>query len=694
MIHHKVTTEHLQRDAAVYIRQSSAGQVKVNQESYRVQKALANRAEELGWSQQRVKLFEKDQGQSASTPMAREDFDSLLQMIQDESIGIVLGFDIARLARNSIDITTLIHWCAMHRTLIGDQHHVYDPSTPEDSMVLGIHGVLAVSELQAIRKRLQAALDEKASRGELHHGVPRGYVVVDGKHLRKHPDARVIRVIDRVFDQFDLCGSVSELLRWFWKQDIQLPRPTASGDGSSIQWTHATYRGLIDVLKNPKYAGVYVSPRYQRESVTADSGKVKTRLRLSRQEEWKIVLSDHHPAYITLDRYKANMTKIESNAQRSTASRGAVNRGVSLLAGLIKCGRCGHTMQVQYSSKGKVSYDCRNGRKQRDSSATKCIRFSATELERQLSEQVLYAVGPAGMKAAELAAERLASQRESRRESLSDQLEHLRYEADLTRRRLDAVDPANRLVFSTLSAEWELNLQAVSDQETLLADFDASDPPSPTAEQRRLLSGLGKELETLWHDSSTDARLKQQVVRLLIDQASAQYDETKDEVTLWLKWHSGHHTQLHSRRLAKRGAASSVEMKTLLTTLRKIADDASISRSLNRVGIVDGEGKTWTAARVKQERRRHGIRKFSEKEKTESGWLSQAEAATRLQISPMSFNRLIAAGIIPVEGNRGLPQVICLDDLSSSAIQSTVSRIRSHQNAPLPTDVDQQTLLF
>lgn len=692
---HKIKPEHLQRLAGVYIRQSSLGQVKNHRESYRVQKGLATRAEQLGWPSDQVKTFEADQGESASKPMTRADFDSLLRMIQDQQVGIVFSVDVTRLARNAIDMSMLFHWCAVHGTLIADQHQVYDPSTPEDSLVLGIQGVLAVSELHSIRRRLQAGLDEKASRGELHHGVPRGYVVVDGMHLRKHPDRRVQQVVQRVLDQFASCSSVSALLRWTWEQNIELPRPIASGDGLRIEWVPPNYRGLIDMLRNPKYAGVYVHPRYRQETQTLPSGKVRTRRRLSRPEEWTTVLRDHHPAYISFAQHEANQQKIAMNAQRFTFSRGSVNRGASLLAGLIACHRCGHKMQVSYSRRGHVSYDCRNGRRQRDSGQASCFRFSADELERQLSEQVLYAVSPAGVAAAELAAERLASDRADRRSTLSDQLEQLHYEADLTRRRIDAVDPANRLVYSTLCEEWEVNLRAVSEQELLLSQFDTDDPPRPTTEERTLLEQLGNRLDRVWHHASTDGGLKQQVVRLLIDHVYAELIEDKDEVVLWLKWTSGHHTELRApRRRSDSRIGKSIDLRPIMETLRKIADDESISRALNRCGVKTESGETWTKQRVTRCRRKQGVPKYSESLKASSGWLTQAEAATKLGISPMSLNRLIQEGLIDSESEGGLPQVILASDLSSEAIQAAANQIRNHPNAPLPTNPHQKTLFF
>ena len=290
--------------------------------------------------------------------------------------------------------------------------------------------------------------------------------------------------MERLFEKFETCRSVSQLLSWLWEQNIPLPRSPVCGDGMQVEWVEANYRCLLDVLKNPKYAGIYVYPRYQQETKALPCGTVQKCRRLSRPDQWQVVFKDHHPAYIRPQQYEANQQKIAMNAQRYTSSRGAVNRGSSLLAGLIECRRCGHVMQVSYRSTGRVNYSCRNGRRQRDDDrqdgSPGCFRFSADELERQLSEQILYAVSPAGVRAAELAAERMASERDARRSALSGQLEQLRYDADLTRRRLDSVDPANRLVFDTLASEWEVCLQAVSDGESALAEFDRDDPPRPT----------------------------------------------------------------------------------------------------------------------------------------------------------------------------------------------------------------------
>jgi DNA invertase Pin-like site-specific DNA recombinase len=688
----KIKPEHQQRLAIVYIRQSSPGQVKNHRESYRVQKRLTNRAITLGWPAERVKVIEGDQGVSASQPLTRDDFRMMVQMVQDQQVGIVFGIDVARLARNSIDWSVLTHWCALHGSLLGDQNQVYDPSLPQDSLVLGIQGVLAVHELHSIRNRLQAALTEKASRGELHFGVPRGYVVVEGKHLRKHPDRRVQKAITQVFDKFTTCTSVGQLLTRLWEQKHLIPRSRV--DGTQVEWVEPDYNRLLDMLRNPKYAGIYVYPRHRQETKVLPCGKLQKTSRRTSPDEWEVILKDHHPGYITPQQYQANQQKIDMNAQRYAPSSGAPNKGKSLLAGLIECRRCGHKMQVRYSSSGQARYCCRQGRRQRERDSKGCLRFAAEELERQLSEHILYTVSPAGVSAAKLAADRMSSHRDARRANLSDQLEQYRYEADLARRRFDQVDPANRLVFDTLAKELEVALQSVAQQESKLQQFDREEPPRPSREERQRLEDLGSRLEEVWHARHADGRLKQQIVRLLIEHVTADLDEARDEVVLWIKWSGGHHTELRSSRRRVGSGRSRVDLDSIIGTLRKIADDESISRSLNRVGVLSVGDKTWTKKRVSQYRHRSAIAGFDATLKEKEGWLTQQETATYLGISPMSVNRLIQQGILSAEGEKRLPQVIRRADLVSEEVKAMVHHIKSHGNAPLPKNPKQKSLFF
>jgi len=688
----KITADHLSRLAVIYVRQSTPGQVRNHPESRLVQRKLYQRARDLGWRENAILTFEADLGESAKLAGTRSDFETVLQRVKDKQVGIVLGGDVSRLSRNSLDWTLLTYWCAVPGVVMGDHTQVLDPALPQDSLVLGIQGVLAVHELHTIRQRMERGLDEKASRGELHHGIPRGYVVVERRYLRKHPDRRVQRTIERVFNQFQSCASVGELLAWLWSEKLKRPSPADDGEGLHVTWVDATYPSVLDLLQHRTYAGVYVHPRDKTETQVRPDGQVKKTVRRARTEEWKVFRPDNHPAYISVDQYEANQEKIAMNAPRlASQSGGAPQRGEALLSGLIVCRRCEHKMQVRYGG-GGVRYACRRGHRQRAAGAPACLSFGAQELERQLSEQILYAVSPAGVTAAQVAAQRLDAERQARRQMLEDELKQVRYEADLGRRRLDRVDPANPLVFDTLAQELETALVAVQEHEDQLQAFDQHEPPRPTPEQRAELEHLGTHLEQVWFDPQTDGRLRKQIVRTLIEHVYADVDEERDEVVLWVQWAGGHHTELRAPRRGRSGRAKAEDLSSIIATLRKVAHDEAISRMLNRSGRTTERAQTWTPRRVGQYRKRHGLAPFNRDEKHQHGWLLQQEAATHLGISPMSVHRLVARGILPAERHPGLPSVVNRSDLRTPAVKRAVARIQSHGHGRLPDDPNQLDL--
>ena len=682
-----ISDQHRQRQAVVYIRQSTSFQVANNQESYRIQRRLKERAIELGWPKSRVTVIEGDLGCSAASPGQRKDFKRMVRLIQDQEVGIVFALDASRLARNDLDWCVLMHWCSLFGVLIGEQDQVYDPAKPQDKLILGIQGVLAMHELSVIHQRMRLGTDEKASRGELHVGarIP-GYVVIDKKHLRKDPDKRVQQSVQRVFEKFETCSSVVQLWNWMEEHEVKLPKT----NGNNTTWRVPCYGSLTDMLKNPKYAGIYVYPRRVYKSTSKD-GVLKRVERLALVDEWKIVLEDQHPAYISVNVFHENQKKIAMNAQRHAhRSAGAAHKGASLIAGLIRCRQCDHKMHVHYS-RSNMTYYCNKGLRQRSHGGAACLRFSSVDLELQLSEQVLHAISPAGIIAADLAAQRMASERERRRQQIAQELTRAEYEADLTRRRFNNVDPANRLLFDTLADELEIALQQVEEERKELKSFDQFEPQCPTDEQRAQLQSLGQSISTVWHDEKCDNTLKKEIVRILVDHIYAEVDEASGEIVLTVKWSGGHHTSLRSSTKQHRCNRSD-KLNEKINTLRKLYDDESIALALNRSKIKNANNESWTSGQVKQFRRRHDIPKYSKRTQQSHGWISQADAATRLGISPMSVSRLIQQRILPAEAENGLPSVIEATDLENEVVQTVVKRIKSNKNAPLPTDPNQLSL--
>lgn len=693
-MHDKITPEHLKRLAVVYVRQSSPGQVRNHIESARVQRGLLQRAIELGWRERCVLVVDDDQGVSATRPGLRSGFDELLQRVQAGDVGMVFASEVSRLARNNVEWSLLIYYCAVVGAVVGDESQVWDPALPQDSLVLGIQGVLAMHESFAIRKRMQQGLRQKASRGELHHGTPPGYVCVEGKHLRKHPDERVRRSVQRVFQEFERSTSVYQLLARLWDCDVQLPAPARHGDAATVTWMDPCYDRLLDMLENPKFAGIYAYPLRRIVQETRPDGSLHKVARKLPRPEWDVELRDQHPAYISVEQYERNQEKLAMNANRfAPQARGAALSGEALLAGLIRCRRCDHQMAVGYRSSGAITYECRRGRRQREAATGGCLRFRANELEEQLVEHVLQAVSPAGVEAAQWAAECLRAERAAQRQVLEDAREHARYLADLARRRFDKVDPANRLVFETLTQELEQSLAAIEEQQAKLAAFERDAPPRPTPRELALLQELGSRLEEVWFDEHSDGRLKKEIVRTLIHHVYAELDETSDEVVLYVEWSGGHVTELRHRRRRSKSRSTAGQLKAVIDTLRKVADDEALARILNRSRLRTPQGKTWTKRRVSAFRRHYAIAAFDAAQKRQQGWLLQSEAATRLKISPMSVHRLIQAGILtPAAHFPGLPSVLQQSELETKTVQRAVLAIQHHAKAPLPSDPRQLSL--
>ena len=135
----KVQSHHLQRDAYLYIRQSSMRQVVENIESTKRQYALRARAIALGWPNDRVIVIDCDQGESGASAAWREGFRRLVTEVGLGRAGIVMGLEVSRLARNNADWHRLLEICALADTLILDEDGVYDPANFNDRLLLGLN---------------------------------------------------------------------------------------------------------------------------------------------------------------------------------------------------------------------------------------------------------------------------------------------------------------------------------------------------------------------------------------------------------------------------------------------------------------------------------------------------------------------------------------------------------------------------
>ena len=148
----RVTSHHLARDAYLYIRQSTPRQVSENGESTRRQYALQERAVALGWPTARIHVIDQDLGMSGAHSVARDGFHALVAAVGLRKVGIVLGLEVSRLARNSVDWQQLLQLCAYTETLILDEEAIYDPASFNDRLLLGLKGTMSEAELHLLRR--------------------------------------------------------------------------------------------------------------------------------------------------------------------------------------------------------------------------------------------------------------------------------------------------------------------------------------------------------------------------------------------------------------------------------------------------------------------------------------------------------------------------------------------------------------
>ena len=320
----KITAEHLGRCAIVYVRQSSAAQVEHNRESTVRQYDLAERAVKFGWRRDQVKVIDEDLGISGSGLAERTGFARMTAEVALGQVGIVLGLEVSRLARNNADWYRLLDLCGLTHTLIGDGDGIYHPGLFNDRLVLGLKGTMSEAELHVLRARLLGGIRNKAARGELHRGLPVGLVrgEADGEVLL-HPDESVRAAIHAVFERFAEFGSARRVWLWFRSQGLRFPlHSTTLAD---LRWVAPTYTKIHQVLTNPFYAGVYVYGRTQQTRYIDAAGRVRKRITHRGREQWPVFIRDHHAGYIDWGTFDTNQKRLAQNIRpRPHQSGGAV----------------------------------------------------------------------------------------------------------------------------------------------------------------------------------------------------------------------------------------------------------------------------------------------------------------------------------------------------------------------------------
>ena len=305
----KVTSSHLERDAYLYIRQSTPRQAVENVESTWRQYALRDRAVAQGWPPERIRVIDCDLGKSAAHYQAadRDGFQQLVSEVALGKAGMVMGLEVSRLARNSADWHRLIELCAIAGTLILDEDGLYDPAAFNDRLLLGLKGELSQAELHFLKARMRGGVLNKARRGELEMGPPVGLVYLPDGSIGLDPDQEVRAAIRLDFDTFERTGSAMQTVRFFRDEGIRFPRRIRIGvQKGELLWGQPEHSRILQILHNPRYAGAFVYGRTR--SGRKPDGKYTT-LKVPR-EKWQFLIPNMHPGYISWDRFEANQKQL------------------------------------------------------------------------------------------------------------------------------------------------------------------------------------------------------------------------------------------------------------------------------------------------------------------------------------------------------------------------------------------------
>jgi len=641
----KVTAQHLERNAYLYVRQSSLHQVHDNRESTARQYDLKRHARALGWHDERIVVIDEDLGQSGASGSSRIGFQRLVAEVGLGRAGLVMGLEVSRFARDSTDWHRLLEICALADTLILDEDGIYDPSHFNDRLLLGLKGTMSEAELHMLHARLIGGQINKARRGELWLRPPIGFIYDAQNQMIIDPDEQIQQAVRLVFETFRRTGSAERVVKYFSQEEILFPRRIASGPRTGeVVFVPLEHSRVLHLLHNPRYAGAYVYGRTRQRKVVLGAS---THYRRLSRDEWKVFIPNAHPGYLSWEAYEENQARLRANAAGYgwDRRRSPAREGVALLQGIMICGRCGRRMRVRYHTKNGhaiPTYACVRDAIQKSESA--CQIISGNTVDEAVSRTILGSVTPTSLDIALEVFEELRARKAEVARLHRAHVERIPYAAQLAQQQYMLVRPENRLVADTLERQWNEKLRQLAEAEEEYSRVSRSDSPSVSEEEKRTIHRLVSDLPRVWNDPRTPSREKKRMLRLLIEDVTVLKDQ---EIRIQIRWKGGATTELHcplplSAPQLRRTPQDIIEIVRALAIEQT---DAQIARTLNMRWLRTGTGLVFTAVGVKRVRHAYRIDSFW-KHLRKTGWLTATEMAHRLQVHPSTAKRFAQEGVL------------------------------------------------
>lgn len=630
--HQKVKASHLKRNAYLYVRQSTLRQVLENTESTQRQYALRQHAAALGWPLERIIVIDTDLGQSGASAADREGFQRLVTEVSLGRAGIVLGLEVSRLARNSMDWHRLLEISALTGTLILDEDGVYDPAHFNDRLLLGLKGTMSEAELHVLRARLQGGIRNKARRGELFVRPPMGFVYnADGK-LVVDPDQQVQQSVRLLFETFRRTGSAMAVVRLFAEQGLQFPRRVHTGPNKGdLTWAGLEHSRALRILHNPRYTGAFVYGRTHTRK-TVEGNWVTEHVP---RQDWEVLIREAHAGYIDWDEYEQNQRRLHDNCQAYGEDRrkSPPREGPALLQGLLICGRCGKRMTVRYHSRrGQLFPDYVCQREGIEHAEPICQHIPGAGIDEAVGDILVEAVTPVTLEVALAVQQELQSRLDEADRLRQQQVERARYEAELARRRYLRVDPDNRLVADSLEADWNDKLRLLAEAQEACERQRAQDRNLLDEQQRAAILSLATNFPQLWRDPFTPDRERKRMVRLLLEDVTL---IREDHLTLNLRFKGGAHRSV-PLPLPLRSWEQRQTSREAVAEINRLLDHYTypeIAAMLNDKGMQSGEGKPFTSRIVARIQRSYQLTPRYDRLR-KAGMLTVEEMAKVLGLNP------------------------------------------------------------
>ncbi len=691
----KITVYHLKKNAYIYIRQSTERQVRENIESKQRQYELQELAQQYGWSENSIIIIDDDLGQTATTRAGRNGFDKLVADIILKKVGIIWGIEVSRLTRNNKDWYQLLDFCSLTNTLIADTDGIYDPALFNDRLLLGLKGTMSEAEVHMLKNRMLQGSYHKAQKGELRFHLPAGYQFDEQGNIIKSLDEQIRHIIELTYKKFFELGTVNGVLQYLLEQQLLFPRNVITE--KKIQWVRPYHKAIRKSLGNPLYTGTYVFGRTKVVKELDENGNQISRQKKQDMKDWDVIIHNHHPAYITWDQY----LKIEDQIAKNTApikfeTTQAIREGSALLQGLVRCGKCGRSMHINYhgsSNKSYPFYNCNVAN--RYFGKGYCQSIGGRRIDQTVTEIFLEAISPASLSIQLQALQQIQNREDTTLKQLRLQFEKAQYECDRTFRQFDAVEPENRLVARTLEKQWNDALNRAQEANAQLTEREKMFNNQLSKIDEKEMCRLAKNLPELWNVATTTDKDRKKLFRAAIQEV--QLNKIDRDVTVKVIWIGGavfkktvHLHKIRSKRY------TSLDVVELIRQLAHKFTDAQIARILIRKRVKTATGLSFNGHRVASLRSKYNIRCYKEIKNGNQKSYNAQQAADILRISVPTVHKWINEGFIKAEQvTSGAPWEIVLtdEDIKRLTADETPDGWLSVELAAKELTVTRQTIL-